>query len=312
MARDIDRKLRLTAALLGTVTVKDLAAAFRRVNAASPFDIERAHKWLQGRACPREAQVYEDWIRVLDLGRSGHWVAESGIDDFLDAICDRHQVERESLWRRVDPSGNAGRRQGHSLPPVGIYACYSHAWSPYFRGRLIRGALSITTAPAPRPLRATYSENLPTGRLQLDGTITMGKRVMHVDLRENGGDAHFNLSLFPPAPPMSVLAGFMCGVTVIGPDPQPSVTRIAIVRLPGTSEHVWEAEAYLPPQGSIAKDLAALGLPITEPGMADRCLDEFLTAADGGLDQIPVANYRALAEIFDPAWLTISGPEPSG
>src|SRR4030095_10089810 len=61
LAREIDRKLRLTAAFLGAATRKDLARAFHRVNAATPFDVERAHKWLQGRATPREPQVYEDW-----------------------------------------------------------------------------------------------------------------------------------------------------------------------------------------------------------------------------------------------------------
>ena len=71
MARDIDRKLRLTAVLLGTVARKDLAAAFRRVNANTSFDIGRADKWLQGRAQPRERQVYEDWAKVLELDRPG-------------------------------------------------------------------------------------------------------------------------------------------------------------------------------------------------------------------------------------------------
>ena len=46
MAQDIDRKLRLTAALLGTAARKDLAAAFRRVNPNTAFDIGRADKWL--------------------------------------------------------------------------------------------------------------------------------------------------------------------------------------------------------------------------------------------------------------------------
>jgi hypothetical protein len=65
IGREIDRKLRLTGAALGTVTLKDLAAAFRRINPATRFDIDRAHKWLQGRARPREAQVYEDWAQSL-------------------------------------------------------------------------------------------------------------------------------------------------------------------------------------------------------------------------------------------------------
>jgi hypothetical protein len=54
VAREIDRKLRVTAAVLGTITIKDLGAAFRRINPATPFDTDRAHKWMQGRASPRQ------------------------------------------------------------------------------------------------------------------------------------------------------------------------------------------------------------------------------------------------------------------
>lgn len=75
MGRDIDWKLCLTAAFVGAVTRKDLAAAFRAVNPATAYDLERAHKWLQGRARPREPAVYDDWARLLDLGRPGAWVA---------------------------------------------------------------------------------------------------------------------------------------------------------------------------------------------------------------------------------------------
>ncbi len=75
MAHDINRKLRVTATLLSAVTCKDLAAAFRRVNPITSFDIERAHNWIQGCARPREFRLYEDWARVLDLERSGAWNA---------------------------------------------------------------------------------------------------------------------------------------------------------------------------------------------------------------------------------------------
>ena len=75
MARDIDRKLRVTAAVLGLITRKDLAAAFRRVNAATTFDIERAHKWLQGRSSPRDARLYQDWVLVLGIDQSAEWIA---------------------------------------------------------------------------------------------------------------------------------------------------------------------------------------------------------------------------------------------
>ena len=305
MAKDIDRKLRVTAALLGTVTIKDLGAAFRRINPATPFDVERAHKWMQGRARPRELQVYEDWAKLLDLGQSGAWIAECDAETFLDVVCARHDYDREALKRSIEPPGNVAVQKDGHLALAGTYACYSHAWSPYYRGQLIRGELSIATASHPSRLLATYAEILPTGRLALEGPVTAGKRHIHLDLREPRGDAHFAYFLFPSTSPVSVLGGFMCGTTIIGPETQPSVTRIAMVRLPSMSSRLRTAGAYLPTQGSVAEDLTALGLRIADPATVDRRLGEFL-AGSGGLDQIPASAYQALVVSLDREWLTFS------
>ena len=67
----------------------------------------------------------------------------------------------------------------------------------------------------------------------------------------------------------------MCGTTIIGPETQPSVTRIAMVRLPSVSSRLRTAGAYLPTQGSVAEDLTALGLRIADPATVDRRLGEF-------------------------------------
>jgi hypothetical protein len=305
MARDIDKKLRLTAALLGAVTCKDLAATFRRANTSTSFDVDRAYKWLQGRARPRELQVYEDWAKVLELGRSGDWIAECDTEAFLDEICAHHHRDREALRRRANASIVFASEQEPDLAVTGAFACYSHAWSPYFRGRLIRGELSIAIASNPRRLVATYAEALPTGRLQLEGSVTIGKRLMRLDVRERAGDAQFFFCLFPPTPPVSILGGLMCGATIIGPDAQPSVSRVAIVRVPAASARfLREAEAYLPTRGSVSHDLAALGLPIADLAAVDQRLGEFLAGGGSGLDQIPLATYGALVELFDPNWLT--------
>lgn len=302
MAREIDRKLRLTAALLGAVTRKDLAAAFRRVNPATTFDVERANKWLQGRARPREQQVYEDWAKLIDLGRDGAWIAECDSEAFLDAVCARHQRDRDTLRRQADGAeGHAGAHHDHDVSLAGTYACYSHAWSPYFRGQLIRGSLAI--AAAAQRLSASYTESLPTGRLQVDGPVTISKRAMLMDLREPGG-TQFLFCLFPPTPPVSVLAGFMCGATVIGPHSQPSVTRIAMVRLPSASPRLRNTDAYLPLQGSVAGDLAVMAVPVVDPDLVDRLMHAFLVGGQGGgLDQIGADAYTALLEVFDRTWL---------
>jgi hypothetical protein len=69
MSADFARKLQLTAALLGCTTRKELCAAFRAVNPATDFELERAHKWLQGRAMPRGMAIYAEWAQVIGTAR---------------------------------------------------------------------------------------------------------------------------------------------------------------------------------------------------------------------------------------------------
>jgi hypothetical protein len=305
VARDIDRKLRVTAALLGAVTAKDLAAAFRRANPATSFDVERAHKWIQGRARPREARLYEDWAKVVDLDRPGAWIADCELDDFIEVICARHSCDRDMLERRLESSQRsaAGQRQERNQSLTGTYACYSHAWSPYFRGQLIRGEFSIAQQQGSR-LVARYSERLPTSRLHLEGPLEVTGRAMHLDLRETDSNAHMLFCLFSPTPPASVLAGFMCGATIIDPDAQPSVTRMVMVRLPAPSMRLRSADAYLPPQASVAGDLASMGLRIPDAAAVDHGVGRFLAGnPGGGLDQVDSPSYRALVDLFNPIWL---------
>lgn len=305
MARDIDRKLRLTAAVLGVAARKDLAAAFRRINPKTSFDIGRADKWLQGRAQPREHQVYEDWSKVLGLERPGQWIADCDIDAFVDEVCARHGRDRLELQRTLETSGSRKNGQGTALSLAGTYVGYSHAWSPYFRGRLIRGDLTVFSGSNPNRLSATYSENLPTGRIELAGTIAIGKRGMHLAVDDGtSGVPAMSFCLFPASPPVSVLAGLMTGTTIIGPDAQPSVTRIIMVRVPpSAATQLRSVEAYMPAQGSIAEDLAALGLQVDNAAGIDRGISDFLSSGGGAFDQVAVPTYRALADLFDRSWL---------
>jgi hypothetical protein len=305
VARDIDRKLRLTAALLGVVARKDLAAAFRRVNATTPFEIGRADKWLQGRSQPRELQVYEDWSKVLELDRPGQWIADCDTEVFLDAICVRHGRDREALLNAIEsPGGRDLSMPGAAVELAGTFACYSHAWSPYFRGRLIRGELAIDRESSPNRLPVTYTEVLPTGAMKLRGVLSVAKRGLLIQVSDAKGEVQFlTFCLFQASSPASVLAGLMFGTTVIGHDAEPSVTRVVMARVPAATARLRSADAYLPTQGSIAEDLAGLGLRIDDPVAADRVLAEFFSGASGGFDQIPMPAYRALTEIFDRNWL---------
>lgn len=313
LAKDIDRKLRLTAALLGAVARKDLAAAFRRVNPATSFDIGRADKWLQGRARPRERQIYEDWSKVLGLDRPGTWIAACDLDAFIDELCARHGRDRDELLGLLDPSAARGLRDAAGLDLAGTYVCYSHAWSPYFRGRLMRGALSITDNRADRA-SASYTEVLPTGQMRLDGMLAVDKRALRIEVSDATRISQYlHFSLFPPSPPYSVLVGLMLGTTLIGPDAQPSVSRIAMIRLPQQRPHLKTSDAYLPPGSSLAADLERLGLPIDDPASVDDVLGSFLTTGGGdGVDQVSQADYRTLVDLFDRLWLVGIGGRPAG
>jgi len=305
LARDIDRKLRLTAAFLGVVARKDLAAAFRRVNANTSFELGRADKWLQGRAQPRELQVYEDWSKVLELNRPGQWVADCDAAAFLEEICTRHGRDRDALLSAVEGSPNRNSVPGSAHALAGTFVCYSHAWSPYFRGRLIRGGLSSGVDSSPNRLPISYTEVLPTGPMELKGSMAIAQRGLHAQVSDaTGGAQVLTFCLFQASPPASVLAVFMFGTTVIGPEAQPSATRIAVIRLPAATARLQSADAYLPSQSSIAEDLASLGLPVEDSAIVDRRLADFLNGGGGSFDQVSWPEYRARAEIFDRHWLS--------
>jgi hypothetical protein len=309
MARDIGRKLRATAAVLGLVTHKDLAAAFRRVNAATAFDLGRAEKWLQDRAAPRDARVYQDWALVLDVEKSAEWIAHCDLDAFLDAIATRYQFDRNAL---VQLLAAPQKRQGNAADLysglAGSWVCYSNAWSPYFRGQIIRGTLSVGRAGAASTHQVSYSEALPMGEFRLDGKLSMGRRALHMSLQEPSGDTQFMFCLFPPNLPAKVLGGLMCGATVLGPEPAPSVSRVVMIRLPGSSAHSSSAMAYLAKGESLADDLASLGLPVSKPQAVDEEIFRFLGAGEGGgIDQPGAAAFRTIVELFDREWLNRLG-----
>ena len=201
MVRDFSAKLRLTAAALGCGTRKELAAAFRGVNAATAFEVERADKWLQGKASPRAAQVYRDWAQLLDLDRPLAWLAACSAEELLELLAARSGLRREMLAERAErfarraPS-QPSRPASHPLYLDGSYVCYSHAWSPYFAGRRLRGALTIGQVGEDRRAEVVYSESLPTGSLRFEGTISLAGRAMQLDTRQVGSHLNRVITLF--------------------------------------------------------------------------------------------------------------------
>src|SRR5690349_2437186 len=124
MTVELAQKLRLTAAVLGCGALKDLAREFRRVNAATAFDIEPAYKWLQGRSAPRSPQVYADWAALLDLGHPADWLRRCTVEMLAEAICARHSIDRASLSLAASRFGRGSiGNDGTESYLCGTYAC---------------------------------------------------------------------------------------------------------------------------------------------------------------------------------------------
>jgi hypothetical protein len=299
-------KLRLTAEVLGCTGRKDLCARFRTANPATQFDLERAHKWLQGKALPRSASVYDDWAKVLGTSRSGAWLAACTIDAFLQEICALYSADPIALKLQADTNQTDATRppaQNRSSEDYlcGNYACYSSAWSPYYRGHLIRGALLIEPGPRGVGLSAIYSESLLRKIVEFSGPVILAGRTLHTHLSANSGMSPLFISLIRPGPPVSALCGVMSGATVVGPEAQPSMTRMAVIRVPGPADC---SNRYLVPAiNAIADDLLALGLHLDNPSGTDALLRGFLIGATGGFDQVIEADQVRIVLALDKAYL---------
>lgn len=319
-ACDIAAKLRLTAALLGGLSQKELCAAFRRVNPQTGFDLDRSYKWIQGRSLPRSAQIYEDWAGVLGLARPGSWVAGSTLDAFLAVLCEGGRVDRAGLLRRAGldtPAEAAGAEEAASYL-CAAYACYSQAQSPYYRGRILRGALVIQ--PAPRRadgLVARYSQALAAGRNHVSGQVMIvGSMLALLLVSGSPGTPPVSFHLHLPAPPGSLLAGIMGSCTMVHPGGQPPyATRVAMIRVPVGIEALERTSRYMEPEPlALSRDLAALGLRVGDAAGLEARLERFLRPAGtgwAGSDQIPMTEQVALSAACDRAWLETVGATPA-
>ena len=306
MAHELPTKLLVTQELLGCTSRKELCARFRDINPRTEFDLECSHKWMQGRAKPRSFRVYQDWARLLGTERAPSWLIACTVDAFVEEVCRVFAADPLELKRRAGLDGQrlARGRAGvaaavHYL--CGAYAAYSHAWSPYFRDQLIRGSLLIQPGRGSR-FSARYRESLPSGQVELKGVASLVGRVLHIELHEAGSGAPIYITAFLPGRPASVLCGIASGATLMGADPQPSATRIVLVRAPAaTAGELHHTNRYLPLEpAALGADLTALGIVPTEPGAAAAELCSFLAEGSrSGLSQVSQEAQARLARLFD-------------
>ena len=305
MADGLAAKLLVTQQLLGCTTRKELCARFRDVNSRTEFDLERSHKWMQGRAKPRSVRVYEDWARLLGTDRPPSWLAACTVEAFIQEVCRVFAADPQALRRRAgldEARAGAASTGGSTHYVCGAYAAYSLAWSPYYRGRLIRGSLLVAPSRGNR-FAARYREDLPSGVVELRGVANLVGRILHLELHEAGSGAPFYVSVFLSGRPASMLSGVASGATLAGPDPQPSSTRIVLIRAPGGEHSLEASNGYLDAEpAAIAANLQAVGIEAAQAVAAAAELAQFLCGGEAsGLTQVNQAVHARLAGIFDAA-----------
>lgn len=279
MAVAFAAKLRVAAAALGCNSRKEFCARLRRANPATQVDLDRLNKWMQGRSLPRAPTVYGDLAAAIGTTRPGQWIAESSLEDFTAELGARTGVDIASL---VLPDSQARRGNartaglfGGVATLAGAFAAYSPAWSPHFRGRLVRGALRLAAGRG-GALVATYGEVFAGRDVRMTAEAWMGGRAMHFVMREPVGDIPLFFSLQMPGPPASVLCGVMSGVAFLSHEPLPTACRIVFIRVPDTPKLDATNRYVDPVAGAVAADLADLGLAVAEAGRLDAFAREFL------------------------------------
>ena len=177
-----------------------------------------------------------DWVRVIGTSRTPDWLMHCGVGEFLREPATVRGVGAEELlvargWRtgqgpgcRVRPRARQLRRRRLRLLLVRLVVLFPRQADPRRTGG---GAGARRRGPT-----AVYSETLAVGRCEMRGPVQLRGRSMFLDLRDAASELPLFLALYLPAPPASVLTGLVTGATLVGPDPEPSVSRIAAVRVP--------------------------------------------------------------------------------
>ena len=290
MVRDFGAKLRITAAALGCASQKDLCARFREVNPGTTFELERSYKWMQRRALPRSVRLYEDWAALLGTGRPLAWLQSCTVDEFLELLCGHFGVRRDALVARADivAAAPSKARELNPIDPlpgrhlVGAYACYSHACSSYFHGKLVRSSLVIEPVADGTPaLGAIYGEIVAFSPIQLRGPVSIVGRTVHIELLDARARFRVDLCLFHPGGTLAnLLVGVMSAATFLDAVPQPASTRIVMIRVPpATVPTLEQTNRYIDATDApLSRDLVALGVPVTAPAELDALIDGFLAA----------------------------------
>lgn len=311
MVRDFGPKLKLTILALGFATQKELYRHFLNVAPKSGIEQDSLYKWIQGRSTPRSSKVYEHWARMLRLDRPLAYLKGCSIEEFAEDVIGTYGLDRMMVAPILSldvspgdadhdpPDDPKASRQSHLC---GTFACYSHAFSPIFKGKIVRGVLIISGSGANARLKVRYIETTPFTELIHCGHFTQGNRLVTLDLHDDRSDSHVHLNLHAPSAPASVLAGLVTGSSFHDASPQPTVSRFLAIRVPamdlsalGGRDCVFEENDH-----SISAELIRSGLPIVDAAKFDQLILDFLGDDNrGGFDQISVGASARLNFALD-------------
>lgn len=295
-------KLRATMAAIGCRGRKELCARFRAVNPATHCDLERLHKWFQGKALPRTNAIFVDLAAVLGSMRSGEWLATCSLADFIAEA--GHATGRPAAELHVAASLPAEAASSRNPPPLvggvralaGTYACYSQSWSPHFRGKLVRSSM-VCRSSGNDELRVEYAERIAGRSVTLVGELVARGRTVHVLLHEPEGQMPLFLCMHLPGPPVTALCGIIAGMAFISHEPLPSTSRFLALRVRYDLAGLRATDRYMDADAAVvADDLHAVGL--TEAAAREigpRVLD-FIGVAP---DQVTLESQRPFSDRLD-------------
>jgi hypothetical protein len=300
MVREFDLKLKVTLLALGFTTQKELHRHFLEIAPTLGLEQDNLYKWMQGRSTPRSSQVYEHWAAMLRLDAPLSQLKNCSIDEFVEALSGPYDLDpavvATVIGRPVRPSAAS---QGAANDPAeawrnhlpGTFACYSHAFSPIFRGKIMRGALTIAAPDPAAALEVSYIETTPFTQLTHRGALSWNNRLIGLELRDQQKGSHLHMTLHCPSAPASTLTGLMVGPSFHDATPQPTVTRVLAIRVPtfdlaalGGPDCVFD-----PRDHSIAAELVLMGLGVVDPKALNRLFADFFAGGErSGFDQISV------------------------
>ncbi|KZD08765.1 hypothetical protein AUP43_08370 [Oceanibaculum pacificum] len=285
-------------------------ARFKALNPQTGYDPQRAYKWLQGRSSPRDAGIYEDIARLLDLPVTGEAVRNCSFAEFRAMIEPRRGALAEELGqatalvpasRTIQPASliPAPAPSSTTRPPAylaGRYLAISQAWAPSRRGWLLVGILTITPDTG-TGMAMRYEENLPDGLLVMTGALQrIGRNVLALAINaEDEMFISFSLQI-PPAPALA-LFGIFNGAASHDLDMRPTASRILCLRAdPVAPKALMGLSRYIPDEPEIlCQTLLAIGISGSRVVQLSEKLRDYLNA-DGGLIDTPLSLIAPLIE----------------